>query len=213
MKTRVVVLGGGGHARVVIDILEQAREFDIAGFVSPDEQPDEIFGHRRLGGDDALEAILGSGVECAFVAIGDNRRRMDCIATVKRRGFTLVNAVSPAAIVSRHAMLRAGIAVMPGAAVNAGSTIGDGAIVNTNATVDHDCDIGACAHVAPGSSLAGCVQLGEGVFLGTGTSVIPGIRIGAWTTVGAGAAVIADLPDRVVAAGVPATIRKSGGTV
>ena len=208
MKERVVILGGGGHAKVVIDILEQAAEFAIAGFLSPAEQPDEICGYRRLGSDGALDEVLRSGVASAFVASGDNQRRMDSIALVRRHGFTLVNAISPAAMVSPRATLRAGIAVMPGAVINAGSLVEDGAIVNTNATVDHDCVVGAGAHVAPGTTLAGCVRLGDGVFLGTGSSVIPGIAIGSWTTVGAGAVVVADLPDHVVAVGVPAIIRR-----
>ena len=204
-----MILGGGGHAKVVIDILEQAGEVDIAGFVSPAEAPDAICGYRRLGSDDALDETLRAGVQSAFVAIGDNRRRMDCIGSLKRRGFTLINAISPAAIVSRHATLSRGIAVMPGAVINAGTQIAEGAIVNTRASVDHDCVIGACAHVAPGATLAGCVRLGDGVFLGTGSSVIPNVTIGSWTTVGAGAAVVADLPDHVVAVGVPAAVRRS----
>lgn len=209
MKARAVILGGGGHAKVVIDILEQAGEVDIAGFLSPDEQPDALCGYPRLGSDDALADTLRAGVQSAFVAIGDNRRRMDCICRLRRQGVALVNAISPAAVVSRHATLCRGIAVMPGAVINAGTRIEDGAIVNTNAAVDHDCVIGTCAHVAPGTTLAGWVRLGEGVFLGTGSSVIPRITIGPWTTVGAGAVVVADLPGHVVAMGVPATVRGS----
>ncbi|SPF50408.1 Acetyltransferase [Candidatus Sulfopaludibacter sp. SbA4] len=203
-----MILGGGGHAKVVIDILEQAGEVEIAGFVSLAGEP-AICGYPRLGSDDALDDMLRAGVQSAFVAIGDNQRRMDCIGSLQRQGFHLINAISPAAIVSRHATLCQGIAVMPGAVINAGSRIEDGAIVNTNASVDHDCVIGTCAHVAPGTTLAGCVRLGEGVFLGTGSSVIPNITIGSWTTVGAGAVVLADLPDHVVAVGVPAEVRKS----
>lgn len=209
MKDRVVILGGGGHAKVVIDILEQAGEVDIAGFVSAAEQPDALCGYRRLGSDDVLVATLRDGIQNAFVAIGDNRRRQDCIGALQRQGFTLINAISPAAVISKYASLARGIAVMPGAVINAGARLDDGVIVNTNASVDHDCVIGACVHIAPGVALAGCVTLGEGVFLGAGTTVIPNIAIGAWTTVGAGAAVVADLPDRVVAVGVPATVKRS----
>ncbi|HEY2011896.1 MAG TPA: acetyltransferase [Bryobacteraceae bacterium] len=208
MKDRVVILGGGGHAKVVIDILEEAGEVEIAGFVSPAEQPDSLCGYPRLGPDEALAETLNTGIGAAFVAIGDNRRRRDCIAAVERHGFTLINAISRSAIVSRHATLARGIAVMPGAVINTGSRIEDGAIVNTNASVDHDCVIGACAHVAPGAALAGCVRLGEGVFLGTGCSVIPDITIGPWTTVGAGSVVIGDLPGGVVAVGAPAAVKR-----
>lgn len=212
MNERVVILGGGGHAKVVIDILEESGEVEIAGFVSTSDQPDELCGYRRLGPDEILDETLRSGVQSAFVAIGDNRRRRDCIGMLRRTGFTLINAISRAASVSRRATLAQGIAVMPGAVINAGARIEDGAIVNTNASVDHDCIVGAWAHVAPGAAVAGCVRLGEGVFVGTGSCVIPGITIGCWTTVGAGGVVLADLPDHVLAAGIPATIRRSNQT-
>lgn len=208
MKERVVILGGGGHARVVVDILEEAAEVEIAGYIAAAATPGGLFGYRWLGTDDVLDAAFQSGLQSAFVAIGDNRRRKACVEFLKRRGFRLVNAVSPQAVVSRHATLGEGIAIMPGAVINAGARLGDGAIVNTNASVDHDCVIGVCAHIAPGTAVAGCVRLGEGVFLGIGSSVIPGIVIGAWTSVGAGAAVVADLPDGVLALGVPATVKR-----
>jgi len=206
LKGRVVILGGGGHAKVIIDILEQAGETEIAGLVSL--SPQSICGYPWLGPDEVLADTLRSGIDSAFVAIGDNQRRLDCIDALKRTGFTLVNAISPAAVISRHATVACGVAVMPGAVINAGARLEEGAIVNTNASVDHDCIVGRCAHVAPGCSLAGWVKLGDGVFLGTGANVIPNISIGEWTTVGAGAAVVEDLPAQVVAMGVPARIRQ-----
>jgi len=211
MKERVVILGGGGHAKVVADILEEAAEVEIAGYIAAAASPGGLFGYRWLGTDDVLDATLQSGLRSAFVAIGDNRRRKACIESLKRRGFRLVNAVSPRAAISRRARLGEGIAIMPGAAINAEAQLGDGVIVNTNASVDHDCVIGACAHISPGTAVAGCVRLGEGVFLSIGSSVIPGITIGRWTTVGAGAAVVADLPGGVLALGVPATVKRRQG--
>ena len=211
MIERVVILGGGGHAKVVADILEEMAELEIEGYFAPQPRPDGLYGYRWLGPDASLEESPAAGVRSAFVAIGDNRRRMDCLEFLKRRGFRLINAVSPRAVISRHAKLGQGVAVMPGAVINAGTQVGDGAIVNTNASVDHDCVIGACAHIAPGVALAGCVSVGEGAFLGVGSSVIPGITIGPWTTVGAGGVVVADLPGSVLALGVPATIRRRTG--
>ena len=204
MRQRVVILGGGGHAKVVADILEEMAQFEIAGYFAPAKSGEGLFGYPWLGDDAAAERCS----DAAFVAIGDNRRRMDCLESLKRRGVALVNAVHPLAIVSKHAELGEGIAIMPGAVINAGTRVGDGAIVNTNASVDHDCVIGACAHIAPGVALAGRVNVGEGVFLGVGSSVIPRITIGPWTTVGAGGVVVADLPGSVLALGVPARIRR-----
>ncbi len=162
----------------------------------------------RLGSDDDLPKILAQGIEYAFVAIGDNRIRRKCAAMVERLGFSTLNAASAHSVISSFAKLGKLVAVMPGAIINVGSEIGDGVIVNTNATIDHDCRIGAFAHVAPGVALAGNVTIGDEAFIGIGARVIPGIKIGARTIVGAGAVVIRDLPDGVVAVGVPATIRK-----
>jgi len=211
VNERVVIVGGGGHAKVLVDILEQTAEVEIAGFVSTNEQ-DSLFGYRRLGNDGVLPALFASGVRSALVAIGDNRRRLSAIETLANSGFRLINAISSAAVISRHVRLGQAIAVLPGAIVNADSQLGDGVIINTNASVDHDCFLAACVHVAPGSSVAGGVRLEEGVFLGTGSSVIPGVTIGSWTIVGAGAVVVSDLPPNIVAVGVPAIPAKANRT-
>lgn len=208
MNERVVVIGGGGHAKVLVDIIEQSADIEIVGFVSTDEH-EKLYGYPRLGNDDVLPAVFDSGVRSALVAIGDNRRRKLWIDTLRKRGFRLISAISPAAVVSKHVRVGDGIALLPGAVVNADADLGDGVIVNTNASIDHDCVVGKCVHVAPGANVAGCVRVEEGVLLGTGSSVIPGVTIGSWTIVGAGAAVVSDLPANVVAVGVPAVPSKA----
>jgi len=207
VNERLVVIGGSGHAKVLVDIIEQSADIEIVGFVSIDEH-ETLYGYPRLGNDDVLPAIFDSGVRSALVAIGDNRRRKVAIDMLRKRGFKLINVISPAAVVSKYVHAGEGIAVLPGAVVNAGSNLEDGVIVNTNASIDHDCSVGKCVHIAPGANVAGCVRLEEGVLLGTGSSVIPGVTIGSWTIVGAGAAVVSDLPANVVAVGVPARVSK-----
>ena len=205
MKESAVVLGGGGHARVVVDILEQAGEVEIVGFTNAASGQADLCGYRYLGTDESLGELYRSGVRRAFVAVGDNARRKKCLDALAAGGFQVINAISPHAVISPRASLGSGIAVMPGAVINAGAQIGDGAIVNTNASIDHDCMIGCCVHVAPGVVIAGGVRVGEGAFLGAGACVIPEISIGCWATIGAGAVVVRDVKDRVVAVGVPAT--------
>lgn len=207
MKERMVVVGAGGHAKVIIEILEESGDFEIAGCTSQCGAGD-VLGIPVLGDDSILPALYREGLRHAFVAIGDNRTRIAVARKLVTAGFRLINAVSRRAVISPRAWLGSGVAVMPGAVINVLSRVNDGAIVNTGAIVDHDCSIGACSHVAPGAALAGCVSVGEGAFLGIGSRVIPGIAIGAWTTVGAGAVVIRTLPIGVTAVGVPAVIQR-----
>ena len=205
---QVVLIGTGGHAKVIIEMFEESGQFELIGCTSLAGGPSDLLGVPVLGNDAVLPQIYTSGVHNAFVALGDNRTRWTAMRRIAKTGFQFVNALSPRACISRRAELGVGIAVMPGAVVNVLSRIGDGAIVNTGATVDHDCRIESCAHVGPGANLAGCVSVGEGAFLGVGTRVIPGISIGSWTMVGAGGVVIRDLPSHVTAVGMPAEILK-----
>lgn len=207
-----MILGAGGHAKVIIDILESRGDVHLAGYVNSGDQAGTLCGIDRLGDDSSLPALFDQGIRSAFVAIGENSLRKERTRALRQIGYCLINAISPHAFISRYATLGTGIAAMPGAVVNAAARVGDGAIVNTNGSVDHDCIVGAFAHVAPGVTVAGRVDLGEGVFLGAGSCVVPGITIGAWTIVGAGSVVVHNLPGGVTALGVPAVPRRQERT-
>jgi UDP-perosamine 4-acetyltransferase len=203
---RLVIVGAGGHAKVVVELFRAMGGFEILGLTDADPQARSVMGVPVLGGDEQLPALRREGVGLAFPAIGDNHLRARIGAQLKALGFALPNAISPGATISPSAVLGEGVAVMAGVVINAESRIGDFAIVNSGAVVDHDGRIGAAAHVGPGCALAGCVTLGERSLLGAGVSIIPGVSIGADAVVGAGAAVTCDLADRVVAVGVPARV-------
>lgn len=205
---KAVILGAGGHAKVVIDILRESGTLELAGCLHQGGAGHAVSGIPVLGDDSLLPALLAGGTRHIFVALGDNALRLRMIDYVLSLGFTLLTAVSRHAVLSPSVEVGAGAAVMPGAVINADSLVGEGAIVNTGATVDHDCVLGRMSHVGPGSSLAGNVRIGAGSFLGTGTRVIPRIQIGEWSVTGAGAVVVADIPDRVLSVGVPARIVK-----
>jgi UDP-perosamine 4-acetyltransferase len=194
---RVVILGSGGHAKVIIEIMEESGDVEIVGCVGK-HQAGGVLGYPVLGDDGVLPQLLAGGIGAVFVAIGDNRRRRELSLQLRESGFRLVNAISQGAWLSPRATLGQGVVI------NAAARLGDGAIVNTGATIDHDCQIGNWAHVAPGVHLAGCVTVGEGAFLGVGSKVIPSVAVGDWAVVGAGAAVIRNIPNGAKAVGVPA---------
>lgn len=196
---RLVVVGAGGHAKVVI---ATAR---AAGWQVQAVLDDSIrtHGSEILGVEVAGDTGMLSTVEAdaAVIAIGDNRTRN---RIAHRLDGNWVSIVHPAALVHETVAIGAGTVVFAGVVIQPETVIGDHAIVNTSASIDHDCRIGSFAHIAPGSNLAGNVTVGEGAFLGIGSRSTPGTTIGAWATVGAGGVVISQIPENVTAVGVPA---------
>lgn len=203
MCDQIVVVGAGGHAKVIIEMLRQSGH-QVAYCISGDEGQKECLGVPILVGDAWLDSLRAEGFHRAFVAIGANRARLRMAGVLKKLQYELVNAISPFALISPSARFGVGVAVMAGAIINAEAEIGDLAIVNTGASIDHDCQIGQAAHIAPQCALAGMVTVGEGVFMGIGSCAIPEVNVGKWSTVGAGAVVTKDIPAGVVALGVPA---------
>ena len=202
----VIVIGAGGHAKVVIELIREGGEYEVVGVIDADPATREVLGVAVIGDDSALERLRREGLDRAFVALGDNRRRLEIGRRVEAAGFSLVNAVSLRAAISPSARVGAGVAIMAGAVVNADSWIEDFAVLNTNASIDHDCVLGEACHVGPGSALAGRVNVGRLAFLGVGTRAIPGVSIGEGSIIGAAACVTRDIPAGVLAHGVPAKI-------
>jgi sugar O-acyltransferase (sialic acid O-acetyltransferase NeuD family) len=207
--TRVVIVGAGGHATVVADILLRMRDSGAA--VEPvaclDDDPSrhgtELLGVVVQGPLDRLAAIAH---EAVIVAIGDNRVRSGLFARLRAQGERFASAIHPSAVLAPDVRLGEGIMVCAGVVVNAATEVGDDVILNTGSTIDHHNRIGAHAHIAPGTHLGGEVSVGEGALLGIGVSVLPGRSIGAWTVVGAGGVVTRDVPAQVTAVGVPARV-------
>lgn len=200
----VIVLGAGGHARVVVDTLH-AMGCDVIGALSPGGD-DRVGPVPVLGGDEKLALYPPAAVLVAIGiggvrAVGTRRLLYDF---VKARGYTVVTLVHPSAVVASDVRLGEGAQLMAGVVVQPGAEIDEGAIVNTRASIDHDCHIGAHVHVAPGVTLSGGVDVGEGVHIGVGATVLQGVRIGAGSTVAAGAVVVRDVSPHSVVLGVPA---------
>ncbi|MDG2381525.1 MAG: acetyltransferase [Pirellulaceae bacterium] len=200
---KTVILGAGGHSKVVIEVMRQQHNYELAACVSS-QGPTEILGVPVVGDDRCLPELLNQGIDYAFVAIGNNRLRAQLVKQVKQMGFHLACVISPQAIVATSSTIAEGAVIMPGALIGTDAEVHSGSIVNSNATIDHDCILKPFCHIAPGSALAGGVTVGIETFLGTGVSVIPYISIGDHSVVGAGSVVIRNVPDRTTTFGVPA---------
>lgn len=210
-ERRLIIVGAGGHAKVVADVA-LAAGYHILGFADDAADAPPLPGWTVLGPISRVARILhGAPGAQIIVAIGDNASRQRVVQYLTGQVHpsprtTFATIIHPAATVSSYASVQPGSVIMPGAVVNAGTQVGSHAILNTSCSVDHDCVIGSFAHLSPGAHLAGGVKIEDGVHLGVGVSVIPLRHIGAWTLVGAGAAVVDDLPGGVVAYGVPAKV-------
>lgn len=210
MSRSIIVLGAGGHAKVVIEILQHAGE-QVDYCVASGAAVSHCLSVEVLAGDEQLTGLFQRGYRRVFPAVGDNALRLRLAEEAQRLGFELASAVSPQSLISRSARLGHGVAIMPGAIVNADVAIGDLAIINTGATVDHDCQIGIGAHVAPNCTLAGGVTVGRAAFIGAGSVVIPGVMIGEKALIGAGGVVVRDVPASVIAFGNPAQVTSRRG--
>ena len=202
------VFGAGGHGKVVADIAIQAGWRVLALLDdNPELAESTVLGLRVIVGRDGIEDLLRSD-DLVALGIGSNAVRMRIQRELENRGIRVQTIISRHAVVSSWARIGRGTVVMPGAIVNAGAVIGDGVILNTGAVVEHDCEIGDFAHVSPNSTIGGTAKVGRLSQVAIGASVLPRVRVGARTILGAGSVATRDLPDDVIAYGVPARIRR-----
>jgi len=196
---KIILLGGGQHAHVVLDCL-LSQHADVIALFDTQYQGD-LFGIPQRGEyDPEFEPTAFS-----VVAIGENATRKRVAAQTKH---LFVNAIHSSVILSQHCKMGIGNMILHGAIIQAMASIGNHTIINTGTQVDHHCIIEDFVHLAPGVILCGNVRVGEGTLVGAGTTIIPGKKIGRWATIGAGAVVIDDIPDYAVAVGNPAKVIK-----
>jgi UDP-N-acetylbacillosamine N-acetyltransferase len=208
----IVIVGAGGHGKVVADVVRAGDAFEIAAFVDErglQRDGDLYLGVKVLAGADALERARALGLGYALVAFGDCKQRLGCCERLVANGFEIVSAIHPRAIVAPDVSIGAGTVVVADAVINSAARLGEAVIVNTAASVDHDCVLDDGVHVEPGVRLGARVHVGRAATIGIGATVVKDRRIGEHTHVGAGAVVTRDLPDGVVAYGVPARVVRS----
>ena len=191
VKRPVIILGAGGHAKVVADVLKLSG-YKVIGLITPDELEGSIcFRIKVLGNDDVLDSY---SVKEIFLAngIGSLPRknlRWNLAMKFKDKGFEFVQIIHPSAIISSNVKLGKGIQIMAGSVIQAGTCIGDDTIINTGTNVDHDCIISRNCHLSPAVTLSGGVKIYEGAYIGTGTVVIQNISIGSNSIIAAGSVI------------------------
>lgn len=204
--TKFILIGGGGHARVVSSIIEAQETSILEGVFDSNPKIEALDGVENFQNynPDLFPNAL------AFIAIGDNRIRKQLAQTINHVFGVIIH---PSAIMDRLSSVEEGSVVMHRAVIQRGTQIGKHAIINTASSIDHDCILGDFIHIAPNATLCGGVVIGDETFIGAGALVLPQIKIGKRVTVGAGAVVTKNIPDGATVVGNPGKIITSHGAI
>jgi sugar O-acyltransferase (sialic acid O-acetyltransferase NeuD family) len=194
----IIVYGGGGHGKSVLDLIKAQGIYRIAGVIDDHLPPGEkIMDHTTLGGAGALTAIYQRGIRQAANAvggIGDIRVRTRVFELLASGGFHCPQLTHPSAVLEPSVQIGNGVQIFAQAYIGSDSSLGFGVIVNTGAIISHDCRLADYVNISPGAILAGGVEIGEGCLVGMGATINLGVRIGPWSRIGNGATVKADIP-------------------
>jgi UDP-perosamine 4-acetyltransferase len=204
-----IILGAGGHARMLIDCLNGQSAVRVVGALhgAKEARSSDLLGIPILGSDELLPKLRKAGVSLFVVGVGatgDNRPREKLFHMALGAGLAPMTVVHPSAIISSKARIEKGAQLLPGCIVNCGAVIGANVIVNSRVIVEHDCVLEEHCHAAPGAILGGNVRVGWRAHVGIGSCIRQGVRIGSDSLVGAGAVVLHDVPDNTVVVGNPA---------
>ncbi|WP_426416880.1 acetyltransferase [Aestuariirhabdus sp. LZHN29] len=204
MKDNLLILGCGGHGRVVADAASLSGLWGKIAFVDDIYPEVRVSGGYPLIGDSNTLSGLKERWPNVVVAFGKNKLRLHFLDKLGADGFKIVSIIHPSAQIAQDVVVGAGTVCFANCVVNSGSSLGRGVIVNTAATIDHDGKIADGVHLSPGVHLAGAVEIGRRSWVGIGASVTNNVFIGADVIIGAGGVVINDIPDSVTAVGLPA---------
>lgn len=204
MSKPVILIGNGGHAAVLSDILLQQKR-EIVGFTAPEEESNR-FGFSYLGNDVVIDSYSPLKIELVL-ALGSVRVstiRAVIFQRMKTKGYSFSSVIHPSAIISSYAEIGEGVQIMAGAIIQPFAKIADNTIINTSSVIEHDCEIGEHCHISPGVTLSGNVTVKNGTHIGTGTTIIQNIQIGRNVLIGAGSLLLKSVKDNGKVFGVPA---------
>jgi sugar O-acyltransferase (sialic acid O-acetyltransferase NeuD family) len=204
---KIVLVGGGGHARVLIELIRSMGRYEIIGVLDSKLKIGlSILGISVLGKDNLLSDLYNKGVKNACIGVGSvnkNDKRKRLYEKVRKIGFNVPELVHPQSIVSNESKISEGVQVMAGAIIQTHTILNPNTIINTGAIVEHDCIIGKHVHICPGVVISGGCIIGDAAFIGAGATVIQGVKIGREALIGAGSVVVRDVPDGAVVKRVP----------
>jgi acetyltransferase EpsM len=204
MRNSLVIIGAGGHGRVVHDAAV-ASDWNVIGFLDDTKEIGyKVNGVPIIGGISVIKQSSFLPESDFVIALGDQLSRRNISSQVLELGRRLAIVAHPSCIISPYAKIGNGTVLVGGCIVNANASIGSFCILNTASTIDHDGILASGVQISPGVNLAGWVYCGEDAYIGTGAAILPNVRIGARAIVGAGSVVIRDVPDDAIVAGNPA---------
>jgi acetyltransferase EpsM len=209
MPTKLVLWGASSHAKVVADIIRLRGDYEIVGFlddVNVDRHHTEFCGATILGGSEQLDNLRSNEVGHLLMAMGNNRARLRLSRLARAKGFALATVIHPMTAIGADVSVGAGTVIMAGAVVNPETRVGGNVIINSAAVVEHECVILDGVHVSAGARVGGNVTVGEAATIEIGATVGARVIIGAGSVIGAGAVVLKDIPDGVLAFGIPAQV-------
>lgn len=207
VKQPIIIIGAGGHGRVVLDALLATGVKVLAFSDSRDDLQGTTIQGVQVISDDMMLARFAVGTVAlanGIGMVGVTQVRREVFDRFHELHYEFVTVLHPSAVVASDVTLARGVQGMAGCIVQTGTTIGENTIVNTKASIDHDCRIGAHVHIAPGATLSGGVAVGDGAFIGAGATICQGVVIGSRATIGAGAVVLRDVSGGTRVVGVPA---------
>jgi sugar O-acyltransferase (sialic acid O-acetyltransferase NeuD family) len=207
MNKNILLIGGGGHCKSVLDSLLETGLYDKIGIIDTREKIGTmILGIPCIGCDEDLQRLFSEGFTNAFVtagSIGTPSLRIKLFYIISEIGFEIPNIIDPSAVISRHVKMGNGIFVGKNAVINVGSSIQNGVIVNSGALIEHDCVICEFVHIAPGSVLSGNVQIEKNTHIGSNSVIKQQVIIGSDSIVGIGSVVLKNIGSNLVAYGNP----------
>lgn len=212
----IIIIGSLGHSKVVIDIIESAKEFKIIGLCDRFRIGEETEGYKVLGKEEDLpELIEKYSVDAVIIAIGDNFTRSKVSSSIKKicPNLEFASAIHPNASIAKNVIIGKGSMIMSGVIINSRSVVGESCILNTASSFDHDSILADFASIAPGVTIGGNCKIDKLSAIGIGATLSNNINIGKETLIGAGSTVMNDIDSFVVAYGTPAKVirdRKSG---